>query len=187
MRRKCNVPNGMPEAGSTEAPKAEAQTSAPAPGSNSRREFLKSGAGALGMATIAGAAGSGLLDKIGTLTPGKEADIVVLDANTIAVAPMNNVPDTIVTMMDTRNVRHVMIAGKVVFKDFKLVGWDEKKLVWDLMRARDRVLARINSKPLVGAIPKGLNSFSNPYRPNFFDSCCHIGLNTTAPQYKLRP
>src|SRR5712691_11404693 len=39
------------------------------------------------MAAIAGAAGSGLLDKIGTLTPGKEADIVVLDANTITIAP----------------------------------------------------------------------------------------------------
>ena len=139
------------------------------------------------MATIAGAAGSGLLATIGTLTPGKEADIVVLDANTIAIAPMNNVPGAIVTMMDTRNVRHVLIAGKMVFRDFKLVGWDEQKLVRDVIRARDRVLARINSKPLVGAIPPGLNSFNNPYRPNFFGSCCHNGLNTTAPEYTLRP
>jgi cytosine/adenosine deaminase-related metal-dependent hydrolase len=139
------------------------------------------------MATVAGAAGSGLLDKIGTLTPGKEADIVVLDANTITIAPMNNVPGAIVTMMDTRNVRHVMIAGKFVFRNGKLVGWDEKKLVRDVIRARDRVLARINSKPLVGAIPAGLNSLANPYRPNFLDSCCHNGLNTTAAEYKLRP
>jgi 5-methylthioadenosine/S-adenosylhomocysteine deaminase len=139
------------------------------------------------MATVAGAAGSGLLDKIGTLTPGKEADIVVLDANTITIAPMNNVPGAIVTMMDTRNVRHVMIAGKFVFRNGKLVGWDEKKLVRDVIRARDRVLARINSKPLVGAIPAGLNSLANPYRPNFLDSCCHKGLNTTAAEYKLRP
>jgi 5-methylthioadenosine/S-adenosylhomocysteine deaminase len=139
------------------------------------------------MATVAGAAGSGLLDKIGTLTPGKEADIVVLDANTITIAPMNNVPGAIVTMMDTRNVRHVMIAGKFVFRNSKLVGWDEKKLVRDVIRARDRVLARINSKPLVGAIPAGLNSLANPYRPNFLDSCCHKGLNTTAAEYKLRP
>ena len=139
------------------------------------------------MATIAGAAGSGLLDKIGTLTPGKEADIVVLDANTITIAPMNNVPGSIVTMMDTRNVRHVMIAGKFVFRNGKLVGWDEKKLVRDLLRARDRVLARINSKPLVGAIPAGLNSFANPYRPNFLESCCHKGMNTTVAEYKLRP
>jgi hypothetical protein len=139
------------------------------------------------MATIAGAAGSGLLDKIGTLAPGKEADIVVLDANTITIAPMNNVPGAIVTMMDTRNVRHVMIAGKFVFRNGKLVGWDEKKLVRDVIRARDRVLARINGKPLVGAIPAGLNSLANPYRPNFLDSCCHKGLNTNAPEYKLRP
>jgi len=51
----------------------------------------------LEMATIAGAAGSGLLDRIGTLTPGKEADIVMLDPNTITIAPMNNVPGAIVT------------------------------------------------------------------------------------------
>jgi 5-methylthioadenosine/S-adenosylhomocysteine deaminase len=139
------------------------------------------------MATIAGAAGSGLLDKIGTLTPGKEADIVVLDANTINIAPINNVPGAIVTMMDTRNVRHVMIAGKFAFRNGKLVGWDEKKLVRDVIRARDRVLARINAKPLVGAIPAGLNSLSHPYRPNLMDSCCHKGMNTTAPEYKLRP
>ena len=139
------------------------------------------------MATIAGAAGSGLLDKIGTLTPGKEADIVMLDANTIALAPINNVPGAIVTMMDTRNVRHVMIAGKFVFRNGTLVGWDEKKLVRDVIRARDRVLARINGKPLAGAIPAGLNSPGSPYRPNFLDSCCHKGMNTTTPEYKLRP
>ena len=50
------------------------------------------------MATIAGAAGSGLLNKVGTLTPGKEADIVFLDTNALNAQPMNNVPGTIVTM-----------------------------------------------------------------------------------------
>ena len=44
------------------------------------------------MATIAGAAANRLLDKVGTLTPGKEADIVVLDARNINTWPMNNVP-----------------------------------------------------------------------------------------------
>ena len=56
------------------------------------------------MMTIAGAAASGLLDKVGTLTPGKEADIVILDYNNINYQPMNNVYGTIVTMMDTRAV-----------------------------------------------------------------------------------
>ena len=66
------------------------------------------------MATIAGAAANRLLDKVGTLTPGKEADIVVLDARNINTWPMNNVPGTIVTMMNPRHVRDVFIAGKVV-------------------------------------------------------------------------
>lgn len=139
------------------------------------------------MMTIAGAAGSGLLDKVGTLTPGKEADIVVLDANTINTAPMNNVPGTIVTLMESRNVRDVLIAGKIVYRQGKLVGWDVDKLVRDINRARDRVLARINGPALVGKLPQGLNSKSNPYRPNFMDSNGYKGQNTTAPEYVLRP
>jgi 5-methylthioadenosine/S-adenosylhomocysteine deaminase len=57
------------------------------------------------MATIAGAASNRVLDKVGTLTPGKEADIVVLDARNINIWPMNNVPGTVVTMMNPRHVR----------------------------------------------------------------------------------
>src|SRR4029079_5389607 len=48
------------------------------------------------MATIAVAAATGLLSKVGTLTPGKEADIIVLEARSINTWPMNNVPGTIV-------------------------------------------------------------------------------------------
>jgi cytosine/adenosine deaminase-related metal-dependent hydrolase len=44
------------------------------------------------MATIAGAAANRVLDKVGTLTPGKEADVVVLDARNVNLWPMNNVP-----------------------------------------------------------------------------------------------
>ncbi|MCY1206044.1 5'-deoxyadenosine deaminase [compost metagenome] len=139
------------------------------------------------MMTVAGAAGSGLLDKVGTLTPGKEADIVILDANTINTAPMNNVPGTIVTLMESRNVRDVLIAGKVVYRNGKLVGWDTGKLVRDINKARDRILARINGPALVGSIPRGLNSESNPYRPNFLGSNGYHGQNKTAPEYVLRP
>src|SRR5213082_2721972 len=139
------------------------------------------------MVTIAGAAANRILDKVGTLTPGKEADIVVLDASNINVAPINNVAGAIVTMMDTRNVRDVLIAGKIVYRSGKLVGWDIRKLVRDITRARDRVLRRINGPALVGTLPPGQNSFSNPYRPNFLGSCCYKGQNTTAPEYRLRP
>ena len=139
------------------------------------------------MATIAGAAANRILHKVGTLTPGKEADIIVLDARNINTWPMNNVPGTIVTMMNPRHVRDVLIAGKVVYWKGKLVGWDVDRLLRQAEQARDRVLARINGPAKVGALPEGSNSFSNPYRPNFLGDCCHKGQNTTAPEYVLRP
>ena len=107
------------------------------------------------MATIAGAAANRILDKVGTLTPGKEADIVVLDARNINTWPMNNVPGTIVTMMNPSHVRDVLIAGKVVYWKRQLVGWDIDRLLRQIEQARDRVLARINGPAKVGTLPKG--------------------------------
>jgi len=139
------------------------------------------------MATIAGAAANRVQDKVGTLTPGKEADIIVLDARNINIWPINNVPGTIVTMMNPRHVRDVLIAGKVVYWKGKLVGWNVERLLQRIEQARDRVLARINGPAKVGALPAGNNSASNPYRPNLLGSCCYEGQNTTAPGYVLRP
>ena len=139
------------------------------------------------MVTIAGAAANRILDKVGTLTPGKEADIIVLEARSINTWPMNNVPGTIVTMMNPRHVRDVLIAGKVVFWKGKLVGWNVEQVLRQLEQARDRVLARINGPAKVGKIPQFNNSFANPYRPNLLGSCCYKGQNTTAPEYVLRP
>ena len=127
------------------------------------------------MATIAGAAANRILDKVGTLTPGKEADIVVLEARSINTWPMNNVPGTIVTMMNPRHVRDVLIAGKVVYWKGKLVGWNVDQLLRQIEQARDRVLARINGPAKVGKIPPGNNSFSNPYRPNFLGTAASRG------------
>lgn len=139
------------------------------------------------MATIAGAAANRMLDKVGTLTPGKEADIVVLEARSLSTWPMNNVPGTIVTMMNPRHVRDVLIAGRVVFWKGALVGWDVGELLRRVEASRDRVLARINMPAKVGALPPGNNSQSHPYRPNFLGDCCYKGQNTDAPSYVLRP
>jgi 5-methylthioadenosine/S-adenosylhomocysteine deaminase len=142
------------------------------------------------MMTVAGAAGCGLKDKVGTLTPGKEADIVCLQFNDINHQPMNNAYGTIVTMMDTRAVRHVFVAGKLRVWNGALVGVDTAAVIRNAIRSRDNVLARVNG-PAVGfdtdIINRGRNSFGHPYRPAFLTSCCHNGLNEFAPQYVLRP
>jgi hypothetical protein len=74
-----------------------------------------------------------------------------------------------------------------VYYKGKLVGWNVERLLQRIEQARDRVLARINGPAKVGTLPVGLNSASNPYRPNFLGSCCFKGQNTTAPEYVLRP
>jgi 5-methylthioadenosine/S-adenosylhomocysteine deaminase len=67
------------------------------------------------------------------------------------------------------------------------VGWNVERLLQRIEQARDQVLARINARPKIGALPAGNNSFSNPYRPNRLGSCCYKGQNTAAPEYVLRP
>jgi hypothetical protein len=139
------------------------------------------------MATIAGAAGSGLLTKVGTLTPGKEADIVVLEAKNLSTWPMNNVPGTVVTMMNPRHVRDVFVAGKAVVWKHGVIGWNIDRVLTQAEQARNRILSRINAPAKIGSIPKGNNSFANPYRPNMMGDCCHKGENTESPDYVLRP
>ena len=117
------------------------------------------------MMTVAGAAGSGLAKKVGMLSPGKEADIVILDFDNINCQPMNNAYGTVVTMMDTRHVKHVMIAGKFVYWNGDLVGWDVDKVVDKAIRSRDNMLKRING-PAWGSdlaiLQRTKNSFSQP-------------------------
>ncbi len=64
-------------------------------------------------ATMNGAKALRLDQKTGSLTPGKEADIIILDATTLNVAPLNQVPGAVVSLMDRTNVETVIVAGKV--------------------------------------------------------------------------
>jgi len=141
----------------------------------------------LEMATIAGAAGNGVLDRTGTLTPGKQADIVFLDTRNLDIAPACNIPGAVVTLMNQHHVRHVMIAGRFRHRDGQLVDVDIASLVARIEDAQDRALARINGPAAVGALPKGNNSAADPYRPNRFGSTAYLGQNTDAPAYRLRP
>jgi 5-methylthioadenosine/S-adenosylhomocysteine deaminase len=96
----------------------------------------------LEMATIEGARVSHLDQKVGTLTPGKEADIIMLRTDAINVTPLNNAPGAVVTLMDTSNVDTVLIAGKIVKRNGKLVGVDLNHIRRTVEASRDAVLAR---------------------------------------------
>jgi len=91
----------------------------------------------LRFATIEGAKGLKLDHKTGSLTPGKEADIVLLDAEAINVAPLNNVPGAVVTLMERSNVDTVIVAGKVRKWKGELLDCDIPRLRRELEQSRD--------------------------------------------------
>src|SRR5688572_13162088 len=82
----------------------------------------------LEFATVEGARANGLEKKVGTLTPGKEADIIMLRADRLNVMPMNNAVGAVVTSMGPQNVDTVLIGGKVMKRNGQLVGVDMRRL-----------------------------------------------------------
>jgi cytosine/adenosine deaminase-related metal-dependent hydrolase len=92
-------------------------------------------------ATINGAKHLRLDKKTGSLTPGKEADIIILDATAINVAPLNNVPGAVVSLMDRTNVETVIVAGKVRKWKGKLLDVDLNNLRRQLENSRDDIFA----------------------------------------------
>jgi 5-methylthioadenosine/S-adenosylhomocysteine deaminase len=96
----------------------------------------------LEFATIEGSRCTKLEDKVGTLTPGKEADIVMLAADRINVWPLNNVPGAVVNLMNPMNVDTVLIAGKVKKWRGSLVGVDLPRVLRLAQEARDGVVRR---------------------------------------------
>jgi cytosine/adenosine deaminase-related metal-dependent hydrolase len=92
-------------------------------------------------ATINGAKHLRLDKKTGSLTPGKEADIIILDATAMNVAPLNNVPGAVVSLMDRTNVETVIVAGKVRKWKGKLLDVDLNNLRRKLENSRDDIFA----------------------------------------------
>lgn len=80
-------------------------------------------------ATVNGARHCGLEDHIGTLEPGKAADLIALDLRAINVFPVNDVVGAIVTGMDRGNVDTVIIDGKIRKWNGRLVVEDMEALM----------------------------------------------------------
>jgi 5-methylthioadenosine/S-adenosylhomocysteine deaminase len=93
----------------------------------------------LRFATMNGAKALRLDGKVGSLTPGKEADIIILDPTRINVAPLNQVPGAVVSLMDRTNVETVIVAGKIRKWKGQLLDVDLPGLSRQLEASRDYV------------------------------------------------
>ena len=96
----------------------------------------------LEFATIDGARVCALEHKVGSLTPGKQADIVLLRTDVINVAPVIDPMATIVIFADTSNIDTVFVAGNAVKRNGQLVGVDMKSVVQKLEESRNSILGQ---------------------------------------------
>jgi 5-methylthioadenosine/S-adenosylhomocysteine deaminase len=97
-------------------------------------------------ATIEGARANGLDHKVGSLTPGKQADLIVLRTDRMNVTPLNDPVSAVVAGMDTGNVDTVLIAGRVMKRGGRLlhVDWGAVRRMAD--EARDSVIEKSGYK-----------------------------------------
>jgi len=97
-------------------------------------------------ATVEGARANGLDAKVGTLTPGKQADLIMLRTDRINVTPLNDPATAVVTGMDTGNVDTVLIAGRVMKRHGRLLHVDWPAVRRMAAESRDYVVDKSGFK-----------------------------------------
>ncbi|WP_406214022.1 amidohydrolase family protein [Streptomyces decoyicus] len=96
----------------------------------------------LEFATLGGAGALGMADTIGSVTPGKQADLLVLRTDRPGVAPVYDATAAVVSSMDRADVDTVMVAGRVVKREGRLQYAGLPRLLARAQDVRDRLAAR---------------------------------------------
>jgi 5-methylthioadenosine/S-adenosylhomocysteine deaminase len=107
-------------------------------------------------ATMAGAHCAGLEDKIGSLTPGKQADILMIRADDINLYPSNNAIGTVVQAAERSNIDTVIVGGGVRKYRGKVVGLDMAGLKKMVDESRGHLFTAVGYRPDIFAelLPK---------------------------------
>jgi cytosine/adenosine deaminase-related metal-dependent hydrolase len=104
----------------------------------SRRDIV-SARDALRAATLGGAEALGMADRIGSLEPGKGADVAFAETRDFNLQPVYDWYATLVYAMRPHNVRHVLVDGRWIVRDRRMTGFDQE----EIMEAED-VLHRVS-------------------------------------------
>ena len=83
----------------------------------------------LEMATLGGARVLGMEKEIGSLEEGKKADVIILDLNKPHLQPVYNIISHLVYSATGADVRDVIIDGKVIMENRKLLTLDEEEIL----------------------------------------------------------
>jgi cytosine/adenosine deaminase-related metal-dependent hydrolase len=100
---------------------------------------------ALQWSTVNAAEAIGLGDRIGSLTPGKQADVIVVGGPGTSQHPIVDAAGTLVFQTSTADVRTVLVAGRVVKRDGAMTGVDLPGLLERADASAEQVLGRVRA------------------------------------------
>ena len=87
---------------------------------------------------------SGLVDRIGSVEVGKEADLVLFDATVSEWQPLYNPVSNLVYSATGNTVKHVFVGGEQVVLDGRLTRVDERAIMREVAKAGTRITGRLN-------------------------------------------
>jgi 5-methylthioadenosine/S-adenosylhomocysteine deaminase len=106
----------------------------------------------LRIATIEGARAIGLGEEIGSIEPGKQADLILVDLTApnlspVLEAPIRNIVPNLVYAATGREVRLVMVAGRVLVRDGQLLPADEAEVRAEAQAQAEEVARSVAADP----------------------------------------
>ncbi len=107
----------------------------------------------LRMATIEGARAIGLDDEIGSLEAGKQADLILVDLTApnlspVLTDPVRNIIPNLVYAGSGHEVKTVMVAGRVIVRDYRVLTVDEAALRAEAQAQAAEVARRVSADPV---------------------------------------
>src|SRR5438067_4497309 len=100
------------------------------------------------MATIRGARAVHLENEIGSIEKGKRADLVIVDLDALNQTPFYNIYSDLVYATKASDVRTVIIEGRVVMRDRRLLTLNEEAIKADARRYREKIVQTVGIRTL---------------------------------------
>jgi 5-methylthioadenosine/S-adenosylhomocysteine deaminase len=94
----------------------------------------------LDMATRGGAAAIGLGDSIGTLEPGKRADVIQVSLTSLRLAPIYDVVSHLVYVTDSQDVVTTVVDGEILMRDAEVLTLDEARIRREALAIQRRIV-----------------------------------------------
>jgi 5-methylthioadenosine/S-adenosylhomocysteine deaminase len=97
------------------------------------------------MATLNGAIGAGLGEELGSVEVGKQADLVMFDAEEPEWLPLYNPVSNLVYSATGSTVRHVLVGGEVRVRDGRLLSFNEDEVRALVHETSARIAGRLDT------------------------------------------